>query len=142
MSYVAPDHIRMQFHVKGKDHVLHLRRQRFEKTVDSIDKMVHSGRHTIDQIKAKHAIHIVDVKEAPKTAKKAAVENIKKVIARQRGPAKEGEFDKKAHVVAHIEKHGLTASTSSIAKSAALASDGKLSYANAYYLASKHIKGK
>ncbi len=48
-----PDHYSMAFQVKGKHHMFKIKRQRFEKTVDGIDKMVHSGKHDVDSIYAK-----------------------------------------------------------------------------------------
>ncbi len=53
-----PDHYDMDIHVKGVPHRFTIKRQRFEKTVDGIDKMVHSGRHELSTIYSKFKDHL------------------------------------------------------------------------------------
>ncbi len=63
---------------------------------------------------------------------------IKSVAKKQRGPVAAGEFDKKAFVAQHA---GAGMTVGQIAKAASAASGGRLSLANARYLAQKHVVG-
>jgi hypothetical protein len=124
------DHIKMDFSIKGKPHTFHIHHNRFEKTVAGIDKMIHSGRHDVDSIVRKWG-HKLKGKPTP-VKKPSKAEVVKSVVKNH-----DVEFDKAAHVKKHVDEYP-SLSASAIAKTAAASSGGKLTYANAYYLAKKH----
>lgn len=127
------DHFKMNFHIKGKDYTFKLRKQRFEKNVDKIDKMIHSGRHDVDSIHRRMADHLV---EKPKPYKPEPVKPAK--VVRQAAKNVNAGFDKTAHVHHYVTEYPSMAA-GAIAKTAAAASNGNLTYANAYYIAKKLI---
>ena len=128
------DHIQMNFHIKGKDHTFKIHKQRFEKTVDGIDKMIHSGRHDVDSITRKFGNRFAAPPVAAKKVKAAPVDVVK-------AAAKSVTFDKAGHV-RHIMNEYPGLGAGAIAKHASQSSGGGLTYANAFYLAKKEMKNR
>ena len=129
------DHIQMNFNIKGKSHTFKIHKNRFEKTVDGIDKMVHSGRHDVESITRKFGSHFVDKPTATVEPVKSKAKKTADVVKSIAGPSN-SSFDKKAHVAKHVNEYPQL-SASAIAKTSAATSGGHLSYANAYFYARK-----
>lgn len=129
LSADGSDHIKMDFNVKGKAHTFHIHKNRFEKTVDGIDKMVRLGRHDVDSIYNRHKDRL---KGKPTTAKATKAEIVKNIV-KNAGAA---EFNKKAHIQ-HMMNEYPSLSTSQLSKTAASSSGGRMTVANSYYLINK-----
>lgn len=129
------DHIQMNFNIKGKSHTFKIHKNRFEKTVDGIDKMVHSGRHDVESITRKFGSHFVDKPTAAVEPTKSKAKKVADVVRSVAGPSN-SNFDKKAHVAKYFHQNP-SSGTGTLAKSAAATSGGNLTYANAFYLLKK-----
>lgn len=120
------DHVKIQLNIQGKPHDAVFHKNRFERIMDKVDTHIHRNK-SADDIKRKFKDHLISL--TPTKAKSVA--RVKKVGSEMNS----GPFDKKAHVAKHV-KPGMT--VGQIAKAAS--EGGKLTYANAHYLAKKHLE--
>lgn len=136
-----PDHYKMNFNVAGKDHTFYIKRQRFEGTVDKMDKDIHRGKE-LPHFIAKYGQHFG---QPPHIASKPAVQKVKdavKKVAQDTSPTTTGHFDKKEHVSNTIRHAPVSHTPGQFAKHASESSMGRLSVANARYLVNKHLTNK
>ena len=127
-----PDSIKMDFSVQGKPHTFDIKRQRFEKVVDRIDKDIHRGKD-LDHIVRKHGDHFASPPVAQKQAFRSAASAVKQVAKAHNTPAHSGG-DKKTIISQLMIAHP-QATDGQIAKLAV--AGGHMSSANARYLAKK-----
>jgi hypothetical protein len=136
-----PDHYKMDFNVAGKPHTFYIKRQRFEGTVDKMDKDIHRGKD-LKHFITKFGDHFA---QAPHPTSKPAVQKVKdaiKKVAQDTSPATTGHFDKAEHVQNTIRHAPLGHTPGMLAKHASESSMGRLSMANARYLVNKHLAKK
>jgi len=119
----------IKFHkmIGGKLHPFELKKARFEKTVDAIDKAVDKGA-THKQVLAKFSDMIVSSKAEPVAKEKPVTKSAAPVVA-----------GSKSDYVQSIINANPNLTAGQVAKKAS--ENGSMTYANAYYLASKLKKG-
>jgi hypothetical protein len=131
------DHVKIGLTIQGKRYDAVFHKNRFERVMDKVDNSIHRGKD-VDTIRNKYRDHLVSLEPhvEPKPAK------VKKAPAHSTSSSAQLEFDKVAHVAKYVHENPAS-ELGTIAKSAAATSGGRLTYANARYIANRlRTKGK